>query len=473
MYKLLKIISIIVSCYCIYKMHVFDYPFWQIPFVYMLLIHWYSASKPCTGAGHTALMIAMSGRYLLTPLSIYGTESLSKFATQYGYLNEAIILIIYEMISLFIVLFICDKKYKLRVRGNTCNSQQSFAIIGRMIKPYWFYITLSVWLIIAVFYKNIVGGFNVLVSGALNEMREVEQVNYGASNIIGGILWQTLCVWIFSYLVFRQRGLVASNNLQRPVILSLIYTIVIITLSFIDQSGLSRWFTIVITGASVAMLLKLFPHEKKLIVLTIIVPSAILILFITLFKNVGLILGESSIGDALFDLFDPSKMDIYFSGPVNVNNALNVYYNSNLDISTIINDLCNNMPIVNHYMDTRETSVYAYNASLGRIYDNNAGDQIMPLIGQSMIYFGLLLAPLLSCFSTIIVCWADYKFTICKDFLLFLFSFIAIWFAVESMMLNLTITASWMYNRIIPFYLAFWLTNKMSGIKKVSNVREI
>ena len=159
-------------------------------------------------------------------------------------------------------------------------------------------------------------------------------------------------------------------------------------------------------------------------------------------------------------------MDIYFSGPVNVNNALNVYYKWNLDITTIINDLCNNMPIVNHYMDTRATSVYAYNASLDRIYDNNAGDQIIPLIGQSIIYFGLLLAPLLSCFSTFIVCWADYKFAICKDFLLFLFGFIAIWFAVESMMLNITITASWIYNRIIPFYLAFWLTNKISCIKK-------
>ena len=82
-------------------MYVFDEPFWLIPFVYMLLIHLYSMSRPLMGAGHVALMIAMAGRYLLTPLSIYGTESLSKFATQYGYLNEAIILIIYEMIALF------------------------------------------------------------------------------------------------------------------------------------------------------------------------------------------------------------------------------------------------------------------------------------------------------------------------------------------------------------------------------------
>ena len=52
-------------------MHVFYEPFWLIPFVYMLLIHLYSMSRPLMGAGHVALMIAMAGRYLLTPLSIY------------------------------------------------------------------------------------------------------------------------------------------------------------------------------------------------------------------------------------------------------------------------------------------------------------------------------------------------------------------------------------------------------------------
>lgn len=446
-------------------MHVFYEPFWLIPFVYMLLIHLYSMSRPLMGAGHVALMIAMAGRYLLTPLSIYGTESLSSSALQYGYLYQAIILMVYEMIAIFIVLFLCDNKYKKRINSYLYKTNITFADITKQIKPMYFYAGLSIWLCIAVLYKNILGGLSVLLSGALNEMREVELVDYEGSNIIGGILWETLCVWLFSYLVFKQKERLLSSNLRKPVIISLIYTLAIVILSFIDQSGLSRWYTIVITGASVAMLLKLFPNKKKMIVSTIVIPSVILIIFITLFKNAGLILGEGTIGAALYTLFDPSKMDVYFSGPVNVNNALNVYYNSKLDITTIINDICNNMPVVNHFMDIRATSVYAYNASLGRIFADSAGDQIIPLIGQSLIYFGVILAPTLSCISIIFACWADYKFLVCKDFKLFVFAFIGIWFAVSSMMHNLTITLSWIYIRIIPFFFVFWLTNKIAGIR--------
>lgn len=463
MFKYLNISSVIVSCFCIYKMYVFDEPFWLMPFVYMLLIHLYSMSRPIMGAGHVALMIAMACRYLMLPLSIYGTESLSTSALQYGYLYQAIILMVYEMIAIFIVLFIYDNKYKKRIYCN-CNNKEMPQGIAKHIKPVYFYVVFFIWLCIAILYKNLISGFSVLLSGALDQMREIEQVDYEGSNIIGGILWETLCVWLFSYLVFKQYGILSSTNLKKPVIRSLIYTLAIVVISFIDQSGLSRWFTIVITGSAVAVLFKLFPHQKRMIVSTIVIPSVVLIIFVTLFKNAGLILGEGTIWAALSALFDPLKIDTYFSGPVNVNNALYVYYNSRLDLTTLINDICNNMPIVNHLMDIRATSVYAYNASLGRIFADGTGDQIIPLIGQSIIYFSPILAPTLSCISVIIVCWADYKFLACKDFRLFCLAFIAIWFAVSAMMLNLTITLSWVYIRIIPFLLAFCLTNKIAGI---------
>lgn len=424
------------------------------------------------GAGHVALMIAMACRYLIIPLSIYGTESLSTSALQYGYLYQAIILMVYEMIAIFIVLFLCDSKYKKRINSNHYYQNKEIPQgIAKHIKPVCFYVVFFIWLCIAILYKNLIGGFSVLLSGALDQMSEIEQVDYEGSNIIGGILWETLCVWLFSYLVFKQYGMLSSTNYKKPVIISLIYTLVIVVISFIDQSGLSRWYTIVITGTSVAMLFKLYPHGKKMIVSTIVIPSVILIIFVTLFKNAGLILGEGTIGAALYSLFDPLKLDGYFSGPVNVNNALYVYYNTKLDLTTLINDICNNMPVVNHFMDIRATSVYAFNASLGRIFADGTGDQIIPLIGQSIIYFGPILAPTLSCVSVIIVCWADYKFLVCRNFGLFCLAFIAIWFAVSAMMLNLTIALSWVYIRIIPFLFALCLTNKIAGIgtNKYSN----
>lgn len=467
MYRYLKIAGIIISFFCIIQMNLFQTQFWIIPFVYTILICWYSNTNPGKGAGHIAIMVAMAGRYLLTPLSIYGTGQLSSFARQYSYLNEATILIIYEMVTVFITLWLLDKKYKRKIdEYHRIDPINRFPVINFSVGNMFFFLAVSAWLFIAFFYKNLVGGFSVLISGALNEMREVEQVEYNASNIIGGIIWQTLCIWLYTYIVVKQRNKLENTASNRPVIVAIVLTAFTIILSFIDQAGLSRWFTIVMTGATVSCLIRLFPDKRKTIVATVITPAALLVLFITLFKNVGLILGEGTVKDAFFDLFDPSKMDIYFAGPVNVNNAYYLVKNYDLNVFTIFNDICNNMPIVNHYMDTRATSVYAYNESLGRIYENNAGDQIIPLIGQSMIYFSEILAPVLSCISVWVACWADYKFSKCKNFMFFAYAFIAVWFGVESMMLNLTITCSWIYNRIIPFVIALSITNKAAGIYK-------
>ena len=371
------------------------------------------------------------------------------------------------MVTVFITLWLLDKKYKRKIdEYHRIDPINRFPVINFSVGNMFFFLAVSAWLFIAFFYKNLVGGFSVLISGALNEMREVEQVEYNASNIIGGIIWQTLCIWLYTYIVVKQRNKLENTASNRPFIGAIVLTAFTIILSFIDQAGLSRWFTIVMTGATVSCLIRLFPDKRKTIVATVITPAALLVLFITLFKNVGLILGEGTVKDALLDLFDPSKMDIYFAGPVNVNNAYYLVKNYDLNVFTIFNDICNNMPIVNHYMDTRATSVYAYNESLGRIYENNAGDQIIPLIGQSMMYFSEILAPVLSCISVWVACWAGYKFSKCKNFMFFAYAFIAVWFGVESMMLNVTITCSWIYNRIIPFVIALSITNKAAGIYK-------
>lgn len=46
--------------------------------------------------------------------------------------------------------------------------------------------------------------------------------------------------------------------------------------------------------------------------------------------------------------------------------------------------------------------------------------------------------------------------------MMYVYAFIAVWIAVEPMMLNLTITINWFYIRIIPFALIFMITNKIS-----------
>lgn len=192
------------------------------------------------------------------------------------------------------------------------------------------------------------------------------------------------------------------------------------------------------------------------------IPTIILLILITSYKNAGFNIGETKFSDSISDIFSSSNFDSYFSGPVNVNNAIGVKNNyKNLGMKTIINDMLNNMPIVNHYMDITQTSVYAYNASIGRIW-NGVGDQIIPLLGQSIIYFGYIFAPLMGVITILIVRKFDYLFKKNSSYMMYVYAFIAVWMAVEPMMLNLTITINWFYIRIIPFALIFMITNKIS-----------
>ena len=56
----------------------------------------------------------------------------------------------------------------------------------------------------------------------------------------------------------------------------------------------------------------------------------------------------------------------------------------------------------------------------------------------------------------------DYLFKRSKSYMMYLCAFLAVWFSVEPMMLNFTINIAWFYIRIIPFAIAFAVTDKIS-----------
>ena len=309
---------------------------------------------------------------------------------------------------------------------------------------------------IGVFYKNLGAGFRVITTGKLEQ-----SINFVNNNFID-ILWETLTTWIYVYLTMREAEKYESDHRNIHTTLVIVYTFIFILITFIQSVAFSRWYTIISAISAIACLFKMFPQSKKKILLSIGIPTIILLILITSYKNAGFNIGETKFSDSISDIFSSSNFDSYFSGPVNVNNAIGVKNNyKNLGMKTIINDMLNNMPIVNHYMDITQTSVYAYNASIGRIW-NGVGDQIIPLLGQSIIYFGYIFAPLMGVITILIVRKFDYLFKKNSSYMMYVYAFIAVWMAVEPMMLNLTITINWFYIRIIPFALIFMITNKIS-----------
>ena len=171
----------------------------------------------------------------------------------------------------------------------------------------------------------------------------------------------------------------------------------------------------------------------------------------SVYKNTNYLSENISFSKSILLLFDSKKLEAYFSGPVNVNNAIGLYVEQWGGISSLPLDVVNNMPVVNHWFDTSAATVNLYNRYIGRFW-NGSGDQIIPLIGQSSIYFSILFAPLLSCIAVTIVRVSDRRYIQAETLDVYIFAFLGAWSAV-ALILNMTIFLSWMYIRIIPLLL--------------------
>ena len=96
------------------------------------------------------------------------------------------------------------------------------------------------------------------------------------------------------------------------------------------------------------------------------------------------------------------------------------------------------------------------------------GDQIIPLVGQSAIYFTYLFAPLLSVSVVCIIRRFDRAYLNSSTAMFYVYGFVATWMGL-AMILNTAITLSWFYNRIIPLMLLIKAVEGMGVINMRKN----
>ena len=468
--KALRVLSIIATFFCVGRAGVFACPIWLLSVLYSLFLVFLRFNRSLyilrDSPGLLALFIAMFGRYIIVPFAYYYTREYNFMASTYQFMEEAVFLMVYEQICVFITIWLCVKK----VNNNIL--VKPFSITRIKYEKFFFVCAIVSFIFIAINYKSLGEGMSVLQSGDLTAFSDINSPIESGSAYIN-IIWQALCVWLYVYLVIRQRSCYEKDSRNKRIIISIIYTYILILLSFIDQTGLSRWYTIVMVGSCLAFLNHLYPKRKNIINKFILIPAIVLLVLATMIKNLGYSSVGAHVDSSVVEAASSSLFDAYFAGPTNVNSSIALAMESDLGAANIINDALNNMPIVNHFLNPNRTTVYQFNDMLGRIEPfRESGDQIIPLVGQSLIYFGVLLAPLLSVLSVLITFYFDEKFRRDYSYLSFCYGLIAIWFGVEAMMLNLTINFSWIYIRIFPFWVFLFLSNKHS-IKSILNTPTI
>ncbi|WP_221395360.1 hypothetical protein [Clostridium perfringens] len=431
------------------------YPYWILTINYVIFIYTIKNNIVYKAPGIIVLNIVMFIKYVIMPLTFCMSNELLIYAKNYDHMLGAFIILLYEQIGIFITIYLTGKKEKKKFYNNNSD------IIFYDLKygPIIAIVFIGLLILLAVKYRYLLGGIGLITKGALDISNEnIESVS-GAV----GILWQASIAWLYMYINFKIKERNSKRNTPKifwVIVTALIY----ILITFIGQTSISRWYTIISFCAVYFTLLKLYPKKSKEISIIIFVPFFLLMLIVSVFKNTSYLSGGMNFKDSILEMINPGSLDAYFSGPVSVNNALGLWIDTKVNIFSAPIDILNNMPIVNHWIDNSNGSINLYNAYIGRLW-NGSGDQIIPLVGQSIVYFSPLFAPLLSILMVKLVRYFDRRYIKSNTLSIYLYAFAGAWIGV-SIILNLTIMMSWVYIRIIPLFLIIKMTEYM-GIRRL------
>lgn len=443
--KLFRILGFVIALVCIFFAIIgqVEHPFWMLALTYFGGMFFLGNKNVVQNTpGMVTLNVVLFCKYSLLPLVLYITGELSTFSKGYKYINHAVVLMLIELICIWVAIGFTGRKKK------TLYKNFYYPDVKLMFKNQYvnvmFLCIVLITIVLLVRYPYLVGGIKLLLSGAVEYTESFSDISSIAS-----LFWKAAITWIYLYVmsVLKTKQSKGSNVKVRLLIVSVIY----LFFTFVGQTTIARWYTVISYMAVVYFVKSMFPKSLKFFLYGSIVPILLLIFVASIYKNTDFLNSSENIIVSFSRLFDVTVLDAYFSGPVCVNNAIYVYEIGEGNIFSLFFDLIRNMPIVNHVIDISHSTVKIYAEYMGR------KDQIIPLVGQSLIYFGPIFSPTLSIASIYIIRKFDDMYLKSTSAMLFVYSYCAVWTAVIYM-LNLTVYVSGFYSTIIPLVIMLWMT---------------
>ncbi len=427
------------------------YNFVILPFCFsilLIILYRLIRSQILKKPGLTILIIILFVRYTVLPYMMCDTGMISIHTQDSTELDNGVLLMVYEMIWIFLGIYLFYSKIRFIPTS-------SYSISKRLWQNRRSIITFTIIAIGILWVTNpsLVGGISLITKGFIEDSGNMTEKS---SLVI--ILWTILTTWLYVFFVLINSAKYNQDKAKRHITSSVIYTLLFILITYISQEEISRWQTLMCALGGIYLLVHCFAEKKKLITIYIVAPVTVLMISATLFKNFA----ESTLTGNSEEKMFITTLDAYLAGPSSVSNSIALNNkNMNVGLTSLGYDLVNNMPIVNHYVDTKKSTVYLYNLFLDRIFTSDGrGDQIIPLIGQGYIYFGYIFAPLLSMLCIYFLSFFDAKYTKSSGYYTYLYAFISCWIAVAPV-LNLTLILSWIYIRIIPVLIFFSIAKKV------------
>lgn len=460
MLSILFKISIIFLLLSLLQFKNFEHPLIIVSIFYSLFLFIWKERKETfkNSPGITVLAVGMFFRYALLPLSYYTFGGYNLYTPDY--FDEAIVIMLFEQIILFLLILTTS-------RGNNGNLTGCISCV-KINPSIWSFSICIALMLYSYGSTSITIGFDTIGSGNLNDFYENELTEQTFTSQLQNFIWTSTYLVLYILILYKLKYLYEKKNNNLYIISAVLITLVLGLITFLNQSGghLARWQTIVFTISGVFLVLALFPKKRKYILLTIGIPFVTFMLIATAVKNGGYMSTTGgSFSDAMNMTFGPESLDSYLDGPDGISSAIKLKETSDLWIESLFHDSIHQIPILHKYEDFALLTSKRYHLIVGK------SGFIIPLTGQSMIYFGYILAPLLSSIAFFILRKMDLKFKTCDTLFSYVYAFGGCWMAIGMVFLNYTIMNAWLFTYFIPLMILLYIVSKLGCKNRNKNTK--
>lgn len=415
-----------------------------LPIGYSILLLFYqllTKHKPIY-VGSFIIIASYFMRMVLTPVAISISNYLVIKDVNIIY-DQAIIFMLYEALCVFVILGLITKKNNDKEQKNENNFKNVFSK-----KLLVFISFLSIITLCCIFiYPQILKGFKV---GILSSRELIEwQIAYNAAKESMPKLIFYLANWsiiiLKEFLTFYLLIIIKnSKKIKKKLLLSII--IIGINLIITDDTlAQSIYFALIYFS----ILMEMYPKKRRKIFMLLCI--SVLSIFV-----LGMVAINSN-NNKNFSYKLANTMQVYFSGIYN--NAMAFELQRENIPELITGDFLTSLPLIKKFYIELNTSNKVFCLSLGDVYNS----QILPTLGQSRLYFGNFLSPILSIIFAALTAFYEKKIQR-KDnyFKEFIYYIVVIKCACVPVLYNYSIFLSGLFNLIIPML----LLNILNGGKK-------
>ncbi|EJS00695.1 hypothetical protein [Bacillus mycoides] len=365
---------------------------------------------------------------------------LSKVPPSSESLNLAGILMCWELLITSILIFYWSKK------TIPDNYKKQKKVLESQANPLIYLIFALVSVILIVLFPQARQGLSFFgeINRALND--EI------GSPIILGIrecLINAKYFILFAFVIFLQKKF--KGGFSKNSLFSYLFILVISMVVIGIRIGTNRKKLLADTFAILLFLWNLFPKYKRTTIFAITSIGVMLVVITTVSRGL-----HDSVNGFFVEYFDLDFLQTYFLGQYNVAIAIEAvnYFPSALDIKTYLFGFLRPLFGIGAVVKNIDFSTVAdlFDTRMSMGLNGWRGDQILPMIGEGYMLFGLILAPIISVMTVRLGIFFDSLYSKSKKIEIVFIASIVSFYLAQGMILNSTIILN-----MLSFRLAIYM----------------